>query len=413
MIYNFLLVIYLFFSIPKVLYESLFLKKKKDDLLRRLGFKNYSFHFKDKKPIIWIHAVSLGETKASKVLIERLKKQYPTSYIVFSNTTQTGHNEALNYTQIDKLVYFPIDLPFIIRKLFTQIKPSLVIFVETDFWLNFIKEAKKNNSKVIVVSAKISERSTKRFSKFLFFSKKLFSYIDLILTQDAIYKHRFLSFVEEKKLKVCGNLKLVNTIQNHPIDLLQSYKERLKLQNSFVITLASTHDPEELLLINELKDLPNTKILLAPRHPERFLSVYHQIKKITSASLFSDSINQDSKVIIIDKMGILDILYQISDLAIVGGSFISRVGGHNILEPVLAKTPVFFGPFMHNQMQLKALILNANCGEEVELANLKKQILRYTQDSNYKQNFVNNCLQISKISKNIIQNTLDNIKKLI
>lgn len=413
MLYNFLLVIYLLIVLPKTLYEYIFFKKKKRDLLKSLGLKSYKFENLNKKPVIWIHAVSLGETKASLPLIESLKNEYPNTYIIISNTTQTGHDEAKKSLFADDAVFFPFDFSFIIKRIFSQINLKIVIFIETDLWLNFIKEAKKKGSKVIVVSAKMSEKSHKRFSKIPKFSRKLFSQIDLILPQDEIHSKRFASFIYEEKLKICGNLKFVNNLKIYSQDFLLNWVDKLYLKNRNIITIASTHEPEEEFLIKELKDVPDIKILLAPRHPERFLNVYNQIRKITSCSLLSDLKDKNSKIILIDQMGILDILYQLSHLAIVGGSYTNRVGGHNILEPVFVKTPVFFGPFMQNQLKLREIVLNSNCGRQIELKDLKVSIQKYFENKTERQSLQKNCLQISKNSQNILQNTLDSIKKLI
>jgi len=413
MLYNFLLVLYLIVFTPKAFYDFIVFKKKKKDLLKRLGFKKYVFDFHKKKPLIWIHAVSLGETKAAIPILNELKKEYSNSYIIISNTTQTGHDEAKKSLFLaNEFIFFPFDFPFIVKKIFSQIKPNIIIFIETDLWLNFIKEAKKNNAKIVVVSAKISEKSQKRFCKFSFFSKKLFSYVDLILAQNEIYKNRFASFVSEEKLKICGNLKFVNSIKKYSQQDLNEYLNKLNPKNFNIITVASTHNPEEELIINEIKNIPNIKILLAPRHPERFNLVYKQIKKITNCSFLSN-LESNAKVILIDKMGILNILYKISALAIVGGSYIKRVGGHNILEPVFVNIPVFFGPFMHSQLELKEMVLKANCGKEVQLKDLNQTILKYLQDKIYKQNLINNCLQITNSSQKTLNETFYNVKNLI
>lgn len=413
MLYTLLIFLYLILYIPKAFYDYIFLNKKKKDFLKRIGIQNYTFNSQNKNPVIWIHAVSLGETKAVIPLLKKLKIENPSSYIIVSNTTQTGHDEAKKSLLLaDKLVFFPVDLPFVVKKIFSQIKPNIIIFVETDLWFNFIQEAKKNNAKIIVVSAKISEKSSKRFSKFLFFSKKLFSYVDLVLPQNELYKKRFAAFLPEEKLSICGNLKFVNNTKKYSQDYLQGWKDKLKTNGQFIITIASTHDPEELLIINEIKDISNIKILLAPRHPERFNIVYNQIKKIASCSLLNE-FNQDTKIIIIDQMGILNILYQISHLAILGGSYVNKIGGHNILEPVFVNTPVLFGPFMHSQLELNDFVLNSKCGRQIDLKDMKNTISHYVQDDSLRQNLVNSCAKINMNSEIILQNTFDNIKKLI
>lgn len=411
--YNFLLFIYFLFSLPKVIFYYIFHKKKKSDILKRLGLKKYNFEPKDKSPIIWIHAVSIGETKASKVLIKKLKIEKPNSYIILSSMTQTGNIEAKT-SHADICVFFPFDFSFSVKKVLSQITPDLMIFIETDFWPNFIKQAKKNNTKLIIASAKISLKSTLRFSKFLKkFSKEMFSSFDLILTQNELYKERFSLFTPPDKIHITGNLKFTNTNKTYPQDFLDQWLDKLNAKNTNLITIASTHNPEEEMLINTLKNIPNLKILLAPRHPERFNSVFNQIQKITPCCLLSNLTNPNAKVIIIDKMGILDILYQISTLAILGGSFIDRVGGHNILEPVFLQTPVFFGPHMHSQEELKKIVLENNCGKELPLNNLKSEITQYLKDKISQNSLISNCNNIKNTYQNVIDQTLHKIKKII
>ncbi|NGX49939.1 MAG: 3-deoxy-D-manno-octulosonic acid transferase [Candidatus Anoxychlamydiales bacterium] len=414
MIYNFLLFIYLLISLPKAIFVYIFYKKKKSDILKRLGLKSYEFKAQDKKPIIWIHAVSLGETKAAISFLKRLKNSYPTSYIIISSTTETGHTEAKKSLFLaDKFIFFPFDFSFTIRKVFSQIKPNLIIFLETDFWYNFMKIAKKNGSKIAIISAKISKRSTSNFLKFSKFSKNLFSNIDLILAQNEQYRKRFSNFLDPSKICVSGNLKLSNSFEILSKNALDKWRSKLNIKNQKVITIASTHSPEEELLINELKDLPNIKILIAPRHPERFISVYNQLKKITSISLLSEiSKNPNSKVILIDEMGILNTLYQISNLAIVAGSFIDRVGGHNILEPIFVKTPVFFGPNMFSQIEFKKIVLDSKSGKEVLIKNLKTEVSKYLEKDNLSK-LIDNCSKLKKSYQNILENTTDKITNLL
>ncbi|NGX51962.1 MAG: 3-deoxy-D-manno-octulosonic acid transferase [Candidatus Anoxychlamydiales bacterium] len=414
MIYNFLLFIYLLISLPKAIFVYIFYKKKKSDILKRLGLKSYNFNPQYKRPIIWIHAVSLGETKAAISFLKRLKDKHPSSYIIISSTTETGHIEAKKSLFLaDKFIFFPFDFSFTIRKVFSQIKPNLIIFLETDFWYNFMKIAKENRSKIAVISAKISKRSTSNFLKFLKFSKGLFSNIDLILAQNEQYRKRFSNFLDPKKIFVTGNLKLSNSFEILSKDALDKWKSKLNIKDQKVITIASTHSPEEELLINELKNLPNIKILIAPRHPERFISVYNQLKKITTISLLSEiSKKPNSKVILIDEMGILNTLYQLSSLAIVAGSFIDRVGGHNILEPIFVKTPVFFGPNMFSQLEFKKIVLDSKSGKEVHLKNIKTEISKYLDKDNLSK-LIDNCSKLKKNYQNILENTTSKITNLL
>ena len=127
MVYNLLLAIFFFVNIPKIVYEYIFLKKKKNDLFQRLGFSKYNFDLNNKPLIIWIHAVSLGETKAASLFFQNLKKKYPKAYFIISSTTQTAHSEAKkSLSSADQFVFLPFDFSFVIKKLFKKIKPNRI-----------------------------------------------------------------------------------------------------------------------------------------------------------------------------------------------------------------------------------------------------------------------------------------------
>ncbi|MFA6118925.1 MAG: glycosyltransferase N-terminal domain-containing protein [Parachlamydiales bacterium] len=415
MFYNLLLLIYFFISIPKTLLDLVLYKKNKPDLLKRFGLKKYSFDLKSKNPVIWIHAVSVGETKAAASLVLKLKREYLNSYILISSVTQAGHEEAKKtLSSADDFIFFPFDFSFTMKKVFSNIKPNLIIIMETDIWYNFIKEGKKAGAKIVLVSAKISEKSYRRFSKILFFSKKLFSYFDLILTQNDLYKSRFENFIAKSKIQTFGNLKLVNFPEVYSQNFLENLKNKINKNNEKLITIASTHHPEEEMIIEKLKDLPNIKILLAPRHIERSRFVLNQLLKITSCCLLSnDAAIDNSKVIIIDKMGLLNSFYQISDLAVVGGSFVNRVGGHNILEPVFVNKVVIFGPFMHSQTELEKIVLDNKCGFKTDIDNLKDKVHELLTDKSLQFEMIGNCRIIKDSFTDILNNTFDVFKNFI
>src|SRR3990167_3607965 len=252
--YDFFLLIYLFINIFKIVYESLFLKKKKKNLLERLSLKKYNFFSQD-KTVIWIHSVSLGETAAAAPLIKKIKEKIKTGYIILSSSTETGNNKAKELKEADKCIYMPFDLSFVIKRVFRQIKPDIVIFIETDIWFNFLKHSKKLNAKIFLVSAKISEKSANRYSKIKFFSKKIFSYFDLIITQNEDYKKLFIkAHADEKKIIVGKNLKF--DIEAKEINILQKNNliDRLNLKNKTVLSIVSTHDNEEDLILSHIKN---------------------------------------------------------------------------------------------------------------------------------------------------------------
>ena len=390
MVYNLLLAIFFLVNIPKIVYEYIFLKKKKNDLLQRLGFSKYNFDLNNKPLIIWIHAVSLGETKAASLFFQNLKKKYPKAYFIISSTTQTAHNEAKkSLSSADRFVFLPFDFSFVINKLFKKIKPNIVIFVETDIWYNFIRYAKKNNAKLYLVSAKISDRSTRRYLIFKKYAKRIFSNFDKIFTQNEDYYENFLKIGLYKSiLENSFNIKLLNFSKSVSEEEKNIWKDKLSIREEKVITIASTHPKEEENILKSISINESYKILIAPRHPERFNEVDKLLKnlKLNHAKLSDLDKNINAKIILIDRMGILNNLFAISDISIVGGSFVSKIGGHNILEPSFQNSFVFFGPNMFNQKELKEISLHHKIAKEVSLENIDLELKKYLYDKSYINN---------------------------
>ena len=331
-------------------------KKSRKQFFKRLGF-GFPKIDKKERQLIWVHAVSLGETRAVAPLIRRLKSDLSNPLILLTTVTATGHEEGTRaIPEADYHLFLPFDLPYLITPIVKRVKPDLVVLVETDFWLHFQRAAKKAGSKIVLVNGKLSHRSFEHFCRFPRFARKLFSPIDHFSLQGKIYAKRFIAIgIPPEKITVTGNIKLDGLSEDKALDLPIT-KEDL------VVTLGSTHDPEEKLLLNALKPLfpkfPNLKILLVPRHPERFSEVRKLLDDLLSPA-------ERERVILVDKMGVLRSCYRRSALAFVGGSLTSKVGGHNILEPSYFGVPVLYGPYMHSQPDFLDLIQSYQAGVQV------------------------------------------------
>ena len=296
-------------------------------------------------------------------IYERLRQKYPNGAFFFSSTTKTGHLEAKrSLPNADDYFFLPLDFSWVMHKLILRLKPDLLLLSEGDFWLNLISEVKNRGGKVVLLNGKISSRSATRFAKIPRFSKRLFGKIDCLCIQNTEYATRFQSlYVPPEKITITGNLKL--SIPTKKISGVEKQKwlTHFNLDPSDrIITIGSTHEGEEELLLPHIKD---AKILLVPRHPERFAAVKKFLEK-----------NAYPHVRLVDQMGILNICYQLSDLAIVGGSFIPGIGGHNIFEPIQAGIPVVFGPHMETQKELVQLILRSKAGLQTSIEDLPKAI---------------------------------------
>ncbi len=366
--YNFILLLAAFFSLPK-----LFWKKYRRSLKERLGLKLPSFNLPLEGKRIWIHAVSVGETKAVIPLVQIIQKEIPGALIVFSTTTETGQSEAKRCLPgLQGYFLLPFDFSWTMRKLKELIRPDVLILVEGDFWYNFMK----TSPKVILVNGKISENSTRRFSWIPFFTKKLFSRLDILCLQSQRYARRFEKLgINPQKIIVTGNLKFDMALPH--IDI-EKWKADLGIApHDRVITLGSTHEGEEEQILVALEHLwlqfPTLKLLIVPRHPDRFDRVAKLLEDLhITFCRFSHHSGRigNERVILIDAMGILNPCYQLSDLAIVCGSFIPRVGGHNIFEPVSLCVPTLFGPHMESQRDLVEVVLQAGAGRQVRIDNL-------------------------------------------
>jgi len=376
--------------------------KYQKSLLPRFG-RGFPTIEKNGRPLIWIHAVSFGETRAIEPLVKSLISHFDHPIILFSSTTETGFNEAKKIIPAHHHVYMPLDLSWIIGPIVKKVKPDLVILCESDYWANFLYFCKKENAMCTVVNAKVSERSMKRFCFLSFFTKRLFSFIDHLYVQSQIYYERFLKIgIPPSKMTVTGNIKFDTPKIIIAHDEINQFEHDLGIHSSdFVLVIGSTHDPEEKEILEAIKPLwnkiPHFKVLIVPRHPERFDLVENIIRekglKITRLSTKKD--RGGWQVLLVDTMGMLRKCFQIADIAIVAGSYTEKVGGHNVLEPSMSGIPVIFGPYMHSQPDLVEIVLNNNLGFQIPLAKLSQEIERLYFDPKQRRLVGENALQFT------------------
>lgn len=366
LLYDLGLHLYACAALPKL---ALHFRKYKKSFKAKLGL-GFPLIEKGGRQLIWIHAVSLGETKAVAPLVKRLKSLKNPPLILLSTTTQTGHAEGLKSSPTaDYHVFLPFDFSYIIRRIVKKTSPNLLILTETDFWYHFQDAAKECGAELVVINGKISERSYKRLTSVPFLARNLFHSIDHFYVQGELYKNRFADLkVPLTKITVTGNLKLDSEVEYFDP---ASLKQKLGLGSHFVLTLGSTHDPEEQIWIAALKKIwlthPHLKVILVPRHPERFNEVAKLLasENIPYSRWSEEGTFEHASVLLVDAMGVLRKCYQICDLAFVGGSLTEKVGGHNILEPAFYGKPVLFGPYMHSQPDLLDLVHTFEAGLQV------------------------------------------------
>ena len=337
MIYNLLAWTAWILSLPFIFILSFKSKYTKSLPARFFLFKNPKFAPCD----IHFHACSLGEVNAISNLVSKFEN------VAITTTTATGFAAAEKITPNSRFLPFENLLPFWLEK------SKVCVIFEAELWLNLVRYAKKNGSFVVLLNARISDNSYKNYLRFKFYYKMIFANIDLVLAQSEKDAMR-LAELGAKNIQICGNIKSAN--------LAKPNKNYAKFDKK-LITIASTHDGEEELILANLTPDSGCKYILAPRHPERFAKVSEicQIwakKHNLSFEKFSQNLGLKSDFIVLDTLGELINFYAISDIVILGGSFVPKIGGHNPIEIAQFGVPIVSGEYFHNQKALYNLVEN-------------------------------------------------------
>ena len=323
------------------------------------------------RKVIWIHCVSVGETQAARTLVQGLRARYPQSLIAISTITLTGQNLAREIFKHDaaKIFYFPFDWRWVVRRTLKAIHPDIVLIMETELWPNFLRECKGQKIPVALVNGRLSSQSFRRYRFIRGFMTRVFSSLSLAIMQTEADAERVrLLGMDADKTLVFGNMKFDAGTLPETDSLTTAFRERFRLGTSPLILAASTHEPEEVLLLNSFRQViskseTKPRLMIVPRHPERFAEVIDLLKtsglrwaQRTASPAPSD---EEAEVILLDSIGELRSAYSLASLVFVGGS-LARTGGHNILEPAAAGAPVIVGPHTYNFQSIVETFLDAD-----------------------------------------------------
>lgn len=413
LIYDLALHLLALVMLPKMAYQALVHGKYRKNFFARFG-KGFPKIDKKGKPLIWIHAVSVGEVRAIASLAHRFKED---AAILISTVTETGHAEARRHLPFACAhVYLPFDFAYIIKPIVKRIAPDLVMITETDFWLHFQHAVKSCGARLLLVNGKVSTRSYQRYLRFPVLAKYLFAPFDHFFVQGTAYAKRFNHLgIDENKITVTGNLKLDHYKQEAEGTLHHVLKVE---EEDLILTIGSTHAPEEKIFLSLLPDLykkfPRLKVLLVPRHPERFREVVLLMQKHhLPFGVYSNRYKLNERLVLIDAMGLLSECYQLSDLAFVGGSLTPRVGGHNILEPSQYGVPVLFGPHMQGQPDFLELVRGYRAGKQVSEHSLQSTLETLLKSKIQRRVLGMNGLKLIRDAQGSLEKTYWNIINLV
>jgi 3-deoxy-D-manno-octulosonic-acid transferase len=363
---------------PYLAYQAIRYKKYIGSLGQRMGYLPVSFNL-DGEDSIWIHAVSVGETMTVRALIADLRRRYPTLRIFLSTTTMAGQQVARrNVHDVDAVFYFPLDLPFIVRRTLRLVKPRLFVMMETEIWPNLLRQCKRMDVATMMVNGRISSRSYPRYKIARPFFRKVLGDVDRFCMQTKESARRVIDIgANPANVVVTGSLKF-DSLEMPGAAMLDGRGQNRVLRyfrmNSGrpVIVAGSTMREEEQLVLQAFRRIKtgaaNPLLVLAPRHPERFAEVAQLARDqafVTAkrTDLLID-VEPRADVVVLDTIGELAQVYQIATAVFVGGSLVDT-GGHNILEPAVFGKAIVFGPHMHNFKEIAEAFIAQDAAVQV------------------------------------------------
>lgn len=353
-LFDFLYSIIILITLPLWI-KFLFKKEYRDILKHRLSPAVKA----SEKKRTWIHAVSVGEVRSVRSLIEQLVDKYDQE-IVLSVTTPSGFDFAKKeYNDIDvKIINAPLDFSFTIKKFLKKINPGILILNELEIWPNWILKTQKAGIPILLINGRISVNAFKRYKVFKFFLKRFVNKIDLFLVQAELYKEKFMQLdIPGKRIIVCGNIKADTAFAaagTLPPDagIWNYLKINGSENNKKILTLASSHPEDEQVLIPMIKKLRDKySFIIVPRHLKRTEEIGRVLAdQGLRFARWSDaeSIDIDKEVLLFDKMGYLFHVLKISDIVFMGGTCSRKTGGHNLYEPAVLGKLIVGGPYYNN-----------------------------------------------------------------
>ncbi|MCK5436843.1 MAG: 3-deoxy-D-manno-octulosonic acid transferase [Desulfobulbaceae bacterium] len=345
---------------------------------QRLGFLKQLDSASDRSPRLWLHAASVGEVKAARILISEIRKKLPDAAIIVSTMTEQGQLVARQQLdpEID-CIYAPLDLPVIARRVMRKIRPSVYVCLETELWPNIISQAFRAGVALVLLNGRLSERSFRRYKKVRGLMKEVLVRFSAISAITAGDRKRFTTLgADSERVVVHGNVKhdsipvsYRSQGTGHEKNLPQSCRNRLGIGDGQTVLVAgSTHKGEESQLIDVFKTVKarvgDLIWVVAPRHLNRIPEIEALFRdhgiRFDRLSNIEDN-GRKEEVILVDSMGELAGLYSIATFVFCGGSLVPK-GGHNIMEPAAWGRPVFYGPSMKDFADAKELLESVKAG---------------------------------------------------
>ena len=399
----------LYLSVPLVLLKLLLRGLKNAAYLERIPERFGCVpEPKSGLPLIWVHAVSVGEVQASGALVKRLLRTYPGYQVLVTTITPTGAAQVRSvFAGAVEHRYLPYDLPHAVCMFLRRINPKLLIILETEIWPNLLHYCKRRDIPALLVNARLSSASCRAYLRFRRFSAdtlQLLSHIAARGTEDA---DRFLALgADPDNVSVAGNLKFDVDPPHEIIEQALSIRRSLSEQRPVWIA-ASTHEGEEEQVLDAFlrvrETLSDCLLIIAPRHPERFGKVYNLCRRrgmaVARRTDAASNVPRDTDIYLLDTLGELSLFYACADLAFVGGSLVPA-GGHNVLEAARLGVPLISGVHTVNFAEIIGLFKAADAIITVtDARQLTADVIRLLQDGELRRAYGERGRQVAEANQ--------------
>jgi len=352
-------------------------KEKANRWRQRLGFHSQeTIHSLSRRPLIWIHAVSVGEVGVASTLIQALEEVRSGLGVVVSTTTPHGQELAREkLAHRATCIYFPLDFLASVRRALRNLQPDIIVCLETELWPNFLGEANRMSIPTLLLNGRISQRSFRHYRMIPWLMKPLLNYFAVLAMSSKDDAERVIRLgAPANKVLVTGNMKGAGLVEQTDSNKIEDLRQRMKLQPNQPVFVAGSIRQQELIWLPEiyyqlLEQRPDLVGIFAPRHLNRIgrLAAWFEQRGLEFqrlSFLMNGSEARKANVILVDGVGMLFDLYGMGDLIFCGGSLVP-LGGQNILEPVAWGKPVFYGPHMDNFLEVSGVLEKAGCGVRV------------------------------------------------
>jgi 3-deoxy-D-manno-octulosonic-acid transferase len=380
-LYNIILIPASIIGLPYYLLKMIFTGKYRKSLIPKLGGGQTQILAGLKnEPRVWLHAVSVGEVTAAAPIVAALKKMRPEVEIIFSTSTETGQEMAHRLVKdVAAFIYFPLDIPFVVRKMIRLVKPDVFVMVETELWPNFLAVCRLNNIQMLMVNGRISPRSFRKYKLTQFFWKRILTNLSTAAMIAGIDAERLKSIgMDAQKIQVLGNAKYDALAVTAAPELEKEITLLLGVQkNERFFIAGSTHQGEEEVVIDVyqefIKRYPDFKLIIVPRHIERTKAILELLHKnnlhdvITVSEIKNGKSRRGERIVVVDVIGELFKVYSLATVVFCGGSLVPK-GGQNILEAAAWGKVIFYGPSMEDFSEEKELLENAGAGVTIRNA---------------------------------------------